>query len=871
MKVSTTALVVGLAALNGQASTAEYTSEEWATVFTQLTGCLVSFASCGHSPTPTGDPGIDADMVSGFLPYYTKESCEAATLQDVTPFPKAARWFQQFASPADFKSATEVVADDIVIARLTEGASADLGAVNVTDVIRCNTGANFVIAQGGAKVLESESTIDFVAPFPAELRAFPELEVVFNSTGTLRVRLTPSASEVAEQTASRLVARRRLAGADDLTVEVAKRADGTPTGALHVSTANFVETVEWLRFSEGVLYIEPLFDIIPKNGDAAIISQTGDGVDGGSFSVPTPEEAPFWAAGLLGQNQVVGIGDSGLDSRHCFFRDENFDEADAIAKRQAAGGGLGARFDYPNHRKIAQYVAYTDGDEGEVGGHGTHVAGSVLGSFDEGVTDTLIEPGQEWYGNATSHTGMAPAAKAAFFDMGSPVLPYIYTPDDLEDMFMPAYEVGARIHTNSWGANWNVYSGNCRSTDKFLHENQDFVVLFANGNALPQFTTGSVGAPASAKNCLSVGAARNSNRSLNITKYSYGAPEEPRWWHTCGTDDCADEMAFFSSSGPTYDNRIKPDVVAPGFWIHSAQSDIEADTCAIAALLGTSMATPVTAGNTALVRQWFTDGYFPSGSPNKEDAFTPMGALLKAMLVNGAADMATQQLLPPNGVIDLSGSSPNIMSGFGRVQLNNNMLLSGNKAGEKYVFVDGDYSDMPVLEASGDSKTYEFIVEEGASFRATMVYYDAPASELATVAIINDLDVAVESPDGTIFYPNGLSAADKLNTVEQINVVATVSGTYKVTVSASSILSGPQPFAVVVSGEIEEPVTPPGGPDNTIVIVIGVGCGAVVIVCAAIMFMRRRSPPSQKDMFTDVEAKNPAYDLSNPGGKLPEL
>jgi hypothetical protein len=36
----------------------------------------------------------------------------------------------------------------------------------------------------------------------------------------------------------------------------------------------------------------------------------------------------------------------------------------------------------------------------------------------------------------------------------------------------------------------------------------------------------------------------------------------------------AQQMAAFSSRGPTDDNRIKPDVVAPGTWILSAYSDL---------------------------------------------------------------------------------------------------------------------------------------------------------------------------------------------------------------------------------------------------------------------------------------------------------
>ena len=62
-----------------------------------------------------------------------------------------------------------------------------------------------------------------------------------------------------------------------------------------------------------------------------------------------------------------------------------------------------------------------------------------------------------------------------------------------------------------------------------------------------------------------------------------------------------DNMASFSSSGPTYDGRIKPDLVAPGDSIYSADvlTDAEAasnDTCQKVDKDGSSMATPIAAG-----------------------------------------------------------------------------------------------------------------------------------------------------------------------------------------------------------------------------------------------------------------------------------
>lgn len=47
------------------------------------------------------------------------------------------------------------------------------------------------------------------------------------------------------------------------------------------------------------------------------------------------------------------------------------------------------------------------------------------------------------------------------------------------------------------------------------------------------------------------------------------------------------------------------------------------------------MATPVVAGSAALVRQYFMDGYYPSGTKTQDDAFTPSSALIKAVMISG--------------------------------------------------------------------------------------------------------------------------------------------------------------------------------------------------------------------------------------------
>jgi hypothetical protein len=92
----------------------------------------------------------------------------------------------------------------------------------------------------------------------------------------------------------------------------------------------------------------------------------------------------------------------------------------------------------------------------------------------------------------------------------------------------------------------------------------------------------------------------------------------------------------------------------------------------------------------------------------------------------------------------------------------------------------------------------------------TLGWTDFPSTPAAAVNLVNDLDLEVLGPTGTLWRGNvftgGASTtggtADRRNTLEQVLLLAPAKGTYSVTVRSFTVPSGPQPFALVVTGDL---------------------------------------------------------------------
>jgi subtilisin family serine protease len=482
---------------------------------------------------------------------------------------------------------------------------------------------------------------------------------------------------------------------------------------------------------------------------------------------------PVFDHGIYGEGQVVAIVDTGIDPDMCYFRDPS----SGPPPRNECDGGTAV--DLAQRKVIA--VNFLDagecaggitGDEWDTQDHGSHVAGTVGG--DDFAKIFIHNAGD----------GMAPGAKLVIQDGGYAVdecgdLPGIGCPVvDLKPIFQQAYDQGARIHTNSWGdqennPSQNNYTTACQDVDEFMWDHKDFILVFAAGNSGP--AAGSVGSPATAKSTLSVGATQRGS-SANST-------------------------AGFSSCGPTDDGRLKPDVMIPGQGIVSANSDNDASSnnCNTRTMSGTSMAAPGAAGLLALIRQYYMDGFYPSGIASAPDGFTPTAALLRATLVN-----STQAL--NNNVM------PSNCHGWGRILLDNALYFASEERRLSVVDDAAGFATGSVNEA----QTLTFTVHpSAATFKATLAWTDYPSTPAANPHINNDLDLEVVGPGGTYFgnvFNAGESilggSPDRKNTLEQVFMKSPAPGEYTVTVRSFNVPNGPQPFALVVSGAASKAGTP---------------------------------------------------------------
>ena len=502
-------------------------------------------------------------------------------------------------------------------------------------------------------------------------------------------------------------------------------------------------------------------------------------INDGNLVTPPGGGSKQWQRinGLDGKGQVVAVIDSGLDT------------------------GIISTLSPDFSGKVQSIVplGHTPPTDATVdfSGHGTHVAGSVVGQGSNLISNPQGVP---------SGQGVAPGAKIIFLAVGrktdvsergkkkpfpdvcfnNPEVDgngnyvygnYSYTnlaglPDSLQDIFNPLTPTPAYIYTNSWGTCQGVYDQEARDVDRYIWANGSKTILFAAGNSagfrykdpVGQIVTridDSLDNAARAKNIVTVGASQTSREGQYYPRPVGNNPQIPEDI----PDQDENKIAKFSSRGwqvkrdgvtGAVTTRIKPDVVAPGTFILSARST----KCISNNGVKDSGGNYTTFNHASCVGRGE-----PLGTVANQDQYTYMsGTSMATPLVAGAAALARQYFkdfrgytgTPSAALIKAAllhgaggnpaatipaNATPNNSFGWGRVDIKNAL------------FPDGRYTMLNFKEApdTAITRTGETSTALGVRFSSTypleitLVWADAAGSYWGNLT--NDLDLELRYQD----------------------------------------------------------------------------------------------------------------------------
>ena len=517
-------------------------------------------------------------------------------------------------------------------------------------------------------------------------------------------------------------------------------------------------------------------------------------------------DTPLFDHGIYGQRQIIAILDTGLDWDSCYFAEP--DGSRPPINTGSATGGLNSSNVDTSRRKVIAYDFLYSCDQFP-GAPGCDDPNDPK-AYDNARHGTLAAA----VAAADSHAplvfddaadGIAPGAKLVIQDGGyiggdnCSQRPGFGCPVNLTPILDQAYKQGARIHSNSWGDRQNTpsflpaptanYSAGARDVDAFVWSHPDMLVVFNTGNQATNTppAASSLPAPGCAKNTLQVGGTRYV--SLHIFD---------------------DVVTPFSLIGPTRDGRIKPDLVAPSYVLAGdSDGDVTTHDCPTSRQSGTSWSAPSVAGAAALVRQYFTDGFYPTGVATQPNAFVPSAALLKATLIAAARSV-------PNDWIYNSGlvpakPAPSYEQGFGFPVLDDALYFPGDRARVRV-------ADVPLAQGllQGNTTTLHLNVAAGTPLKVVLVWTDPAGTPRlvsdSTPELVNDLDLHVTDAFGAAFFGNESlhpGQPDRLNNVEVVSIAEPVPGAYTISVSASHLGAGPrQSYALVITGDLIDPIPP---------------------------------------------------------------
>ena len=353
--------------------------------------------------------------------------------------------------------------------------------------------------------------------------------------------------------------------------------------------------------------------------------------------------------------------------------------------------------------------------------------------------------------------GSAPGAIVHLFDIGS------YTHVDLAPLHFEDF--GTAITSTSFGEGCGeVYQISTATIDEQVYQNPQLLHVFSAGNH-------------GTDPCYNPYSWLGANQSGNYYATITGGRKAGKNVLAIGNIDWNDELLASSSRGPTPDGRIKPDLSGLGQNDYTTGPNNTYRTSS-----GTSASSPNVAGALAILY-----GYYRETHNNTY----PSSALIKALALNTADDLGV--------------AGPDFHYGWGR--LNTRKALASLQA-EHY---------RQETISHQQTQSFQLAIPSGAQRLKVMLYWHDPAgSVLSAKALVNDLDLRVETPSGQQQLPwipssfphldslgrAALPGLDRLNNVEQVVINQPVAGYYNLLVEGFEVPQGPQTYYLVYEIEM---------------------------------------------------------------------
>jgi hypothetical protein len=336
---------------------------------------------------------------------------------------------------------------------------------------------------------------------------------------------------------------------------------------------------------------------------------------------------------------------------------------------------------------------------------------------------------------------------------------------------------GGVFQSNSWyqgtpNGDYNSYS----YQDDAAIVTYDVTMLYAAGNSNNGVGSTTISTDTAAKNVIGVGAVFHQN-TATLTDDQW---ENHGWYNT-------------PAQGPAADGRIKPDLCGFFDWIlctdrPGSQGYSGGDYTS--SFGGTSAACPIVAGAAGLLYDMYDENYF-GNNPLRS---TPKSATIKAMLIANAYQYSLSD-------------ATRYQQGWGLPDLDRIYTAASNQ-----LIVDGGNP----LSTGETWSTAVSRFNDSEALKISLVWNDEPGESSSSIALVNDLDLKVTAPNGTVFRGNvGLvsnlwsdsgGSFDRKNNVENVFIPNPLAGDYVIEVSAFNIAldNDPEPgvnqdFSLVAS------------------------------------------------------------------------